>query len=176
MNIRLLALLALLVCALGSAAAACGGGDREQAALEQYFQSAKDLDVAYEEQYDLFRQQLDAELAAVAVEEEALEPLRYNFGANLAIFTDFVDGLDDLAEPDSVRDAHNASIDALRAYLDRLQEAKDQLADAGSVSEMEAIYADEDLDAANDQAVRTCIALQNIATKIGIEIDIGCLD
>ena len=176
MNIRLLALLALLVCALGSAAAACGGGDGEQAALEQYFQSAKDLDVAYEEQYDLFRQQLDAELAAVAVEEEALEPLRYNFGANLAIFTDFVDGLDDLAEPDSVRDAHNASIDALRAYLDRLQEAKDQLADAGSVSEMEAIYADEDLDAANDQAVRTCIALQNIATKIGIEIDIGCLD
>ena len=176
MNIRLLALLALLVCALGSAAAACGGGDPEQAALEQYFQSAKDLDVAYEEQYDLFRQQLDAELAAVAVEEEALEPLRYNFGANLAIFTDFVDGLDDLSEPDSVRDAHNASIDALRAYLDRLQEAKDQLADAGSVSEMEAIYADEDLDAANDQAVRTCIALQNIATKIGIEIDIGCLD
>lgn len=176
MNIRLLALLALLVCALGSAAAACGGGDGEQAALEQYFQSAKDLDVAYEEQYDLFRQQLDAELAAVAVEEEALEPLRYNFGANLAIFTDFVDGLDDLSEPDSVRDAHSASIDALRAYLDRLQEAKDQLADAGSVSEMEAIYADEDLDAANDQAVRTCIALQNIATKIGIEIDIGCLD
>ena len=41
---------------------------------------------------------------------------------------------------------------------------------------MEAIYADEDLDAANDQAVRTCIALENIATKIGIEIDIGCLD
>ncbi len=178
MNIRLLALLALLVCALGSAAAACGGGDGdgEQAALEQYFQSAKDLDVAYEEQYDLFRQQLDVELAAVAVEEEALESLRYNFGANLAIFTDFVDGLDDLAEPASVRDAHNASIDALRVYLDRLQEAKEQLADAGSVSEMGAIYADEDLDAANDQAVRTCIALQNIATEIGIEVDIGCLD
>ncbi len=176
MNIRLLALLALLVCAFGSAAAACGGGDGEQAALKQYFQSAKDLDVVYEEQYDLFQQQLNAELAAVAVEEEALEPLRNNFGANLAIFTDFVNGLDDLAEPDSVKDAHNAAIDALRVYLDRLQETKEQLADAGSVSELESIYADEDLDAANDQAVRTCIALQNIATKIGIEIDIGCLD
>ena len=170
-----LALLALLLFVVGSAAAACGGDDGEQAALEQYFQSARSLDVAYEEQYDVFQQQLDAELAA-AVEEETLESLRNNFGANLAIFTDFVDGLDDLAEPDSVRDAHNASIDALRIYLERLQEAKEQLADAGSVSEIEAIYADEDLDAANDQAVRTCIALQNIATKIGIEIDIGCLD
>ncbi len=176
MNIRLLALLALLLCVLGSAAAACGGGNGEQAALEQYFQSAKELDVAYEEQHDLFQQQLDAELAAAAVEEEALEPLRTNFGANLTIFTDFVNGLDDLAEPDSVKEAHKAAIDALRVYLDRLQEATEQLAEAGSVSEFEAIYTDEDLDAANDQAVRTCIALQNIATKIGIEIDIGCSD
>ncbi len=176
MNIRHLSLLVLLLFVVGSAAAACGGGDGEQAALEQYFQSAKDLDVAYEEQYDVLRQQFDAELAAAAVEEETLESLRNNFGANLAIFTDFVNGLDDLSEPDSVRDAHGAAIDALRIYLERLQETKEQLADAGSVSEIEAIYADEDLDAANDQAVRTCIALQNIATKIGIEIDIGCLD
>ncbi len=175
MNIRHLALLALLLFVVGSAAAACGGGDGEQAALEQYFQSARSLDVAYEEQYDLLQQQLDAELAA-AVEEEALESLRNNFGANLAIFTDFVDELDDLAEPDSVRDAHNASIDALRIYLERLQEAKEQLADAGSVSEIEAIYADAELAAAQARADETCIALQNIATKIGIEIDIGCLD
>ncbi|MCH8950087.1 MAG: hypothetical protein IIB87_06900, partial [Chloroflexi bacterium] len=159
-----LALLALLLFVVGSAAAACGGDDGEQAALEQYFQSARSLDVAYEEQYDVFQQQLDAELAA-AVEEETLESLRNNFGANLAIFTDFVDGLDDLAEPDSVRDAHNASIDALRIYLDRLQEAQEQLADAGSVSEIEAIYADAELAAAQASADETCIALQNIATK-----------
>ncbi|MCH8026060.1 MAG: hypothetical protein IH866_04625 [Chloroflexi bacterium] len=178
MNIRRLALFALmlLLCALGSAAVACGGGDGEQAALEQYFQSAQSLDVAYEDQYDLFQRRLDAELAAATEEEEALEPLRNNFGANLAIFTDFVSGLENLAAPDSVKDAHDAAIDALRIYLDRLQEAKEQLAEADSVSELQAIYTAEDLDAANDQAVRTCIALQNIATKIGIEIDIGCLD
>ena len=175
MNIRHLALLALLLSALASAAAACGGGDGEQAALEQYFQSAKDLDVAYEEQHDLFQQQLDAELAT-AVGEEALESLRNNFRANLTIFTDFVNGLNDLAEPDSVTDAHNASIDALRIYLQRLQKANEQLADAGSISEIEAIYADAELAAAQASADETCIALQNIATKIGIEIDIGCLD
>ena len=141
MNIRHLALLALLLSALASAAAACGGGDGEQAALEQYFQSAKDLEVTYKEQYDLFQQQLDAELAT-AVGEEALESLRNNFGAHLTIFTDFVNGLNDLAEPDSVTDAHNASIDALRIYLQRLQKANEQLADAGSISEIEAIYAD----------------------------------
>ena len=176
MNIRHLALLALLLFVVGSAAAACGGTKEDRAALEQYFQSARSLDVAYEEQYDMLRQQLDAELAEVTEEEETLESLRNNFGANLAILTDFVNGLDHLAEPESVKDAHNAAINALRVYLDRLQDAKERLADAGSISETAAIYADEDLDAANDQAVRTCIALQDIATRNGIEIDIGCLD
>jgi len=171
-------IVALAMGVLAIAATACSGdgGDGEQAALEQYFQSARSLDVAYEEQYDLFQQQLDGELAGATIEEETVEALRNNFGANLSIFTDYVDGLDDLAEPDSLTDAHSASIDALRIYLERLQDAKDQLADAGSISEIETIYADEDLDAANDQAVRTCIALQDVATEKGIEIDIGCRD
>ncbi len=164
-----LIILALLL-ALGTTAAACGGDDLT---LEEYFQRMETLDDAANERFEPLVEALDQEFES---EADQVEATRAFFNADIPILRDFVDALDDLDPPTEVEDPHEEFVAAGRDQVDAFQDLTGRMTVVESISELEELLDDPELDAASDRFDKACFELQEIAADNGIAFDLGCED
>jgi len=170
-HLFVLLVIAALLLALGSIAAACGGDD--ELTLEEYFQRIDALFNEADERFQPLVEALDQEFYS---EAEQIEATRAFFNADIPILRDFVDGLDDLDPPTEVEGPHEEAVAGGRELVEFLQGFTDRFADVESTSELEEILDDTELEAASDRFDDACLALQDIADANGIAVDLECED
>ncbi len=159
-------LIAALLLALASFAAACGSDD-EALSIEEYFGRLDALNARFEA--DL--QEVDTENA----EEEDLKLIQANFANTVAVLATFAGGVSDLEPPDEIKSQHEEVAEALRAYADALGgDYFDQVSNLDSIEELQALAVDEELVAAGARVGEACLVLEQLAADNGIQIDFNC--
>ena len=150
--------------------AACGGGEGgEELSLEEYFQGLE--------------QTGEAHYAAIVALEEGSEGVWEDVEASrdyLASFEDILRQtlaeLKELHPPAAARNGHDKGVAAFEAELAVWEEVNDRLADAESLSELDAVIEEltPQFEAAAEQSREACLDLQGIADENGIEVELTC--
>ena len=174
MKLRLLplALIALLLLAFGSSAVACG---EDSLTLEEYFQQLEALTATAEERGAEFQDAFDAQVDAVTSEEEWLAVLEDAFTKSQLIFTTFADGLTDLNPPAVVEELHNEFVDESAELAASLEEVLNEFGDQDFAADLN-LFEESSLSQAGDRFDKTCAALQALADKSEIDVDLDCAD
>ena len=175
MKLRLLALTfsAALLLAFAATAVACGD---DSLTLEEYFQQLEALTATAEERGAEFQDAFDAQVDAVASEEEWLAVLEDAFTKSQLIFTTFADGLTELNPPAVVEELHNEFVDVSAELLASLEEVLNEL-DLDSVANLfDGLLEESGANQAGERFDKTCAALQDIADENEIDVDLDCED
>ena len=155
--------IAALVLALGTIAAACGGGGA--LSLQEYFQKL-----------DAVQNDAAARSEALGQPAQELQALRDFSDEATALFSEVKGSLDDLEPPGEAQDAHKEMVAAFTEQLGLFRDLADKLADAKSLSEVQEELANlvTELDSVGERMEETCLALQQIADDEGIDVDLEC--
>ena len=172
MNVRVFLVIAALVLAFATLAAACGGDD-SGSSLEEYFEENKRI----ADEADAGAEALLAELVEESdTDEEQLEQIKTFSIGSLAVYQDSLDSLDEIDPPAQVKDEHKKWVEALRnvevAYerlVNRMEEAQSS---SEAVAEFESFGLD--LSDAAERVTEACFDLEDIAQANGIPFDLEC--
>ena len=170
----LLALIAALLLTVGALAAACGGKD--SLTLEEYFQQLDALHDTADERSEELSEAFDVELAAAASEEDALAVLEDFLKSTRPLSSTFVDGLSDLNPPAAVEELHNEYVDGSAELVASIEEVIDRFDDLDGVADLDGLFEESGFIQAGERLDETCAALQDIADKNEIDIDLDCED
>ncbi len=178
MKAFVISILAAALLALGTIAAACGGGD--ELSLEEYFEQAQvisdDSDEEFEALYADFPDEDDEEFFS---NEENLTVIK-DFAARFpVVFRDTLNDVEALDPPAEVEDAHDEFLAAGNELLILFVGLTGPVEEAESVSEAEVLFGDEDdpeIEAADQRFTDACLALEGIAADNGIVVHFGCAD
>ena len=176
MKAFVISILTAALLALGTIAAACGGGD--ELTLEEYFEQAQvisdDSDEEFEALYADFPDEDDEEFFS---NEENLTVVK-DFAARFpVVFRDTLNDVEALDPPAEVEDAHDEFLAAGNELLTLFVGLTGPVEEAESVSEAEALFGDEDnpeIEAADQRFTDACLALEGIAEDNGIVVDFEC--
>ena len=159
----------VLVCvalgALAALCAACSGGD--ELSLDEYFARVDKLDEAR----SIEMARLSDELEQLGTNDVAggISVLERQTDAR----EEFVDGLDDLEEPDEIGGLHQCAVTALRRAVEVFREYIENNRDAANVFDLLAGFAGVDFDAIS-AAVEQCEELERAAVRENIQIELDC--
>ncbi len=179
MKAFVISILTAALLALGTIAAACGGGD--ELTLEEYFQQAQvisdDSDEEFEALYAEFPEEEDDE--EFFSNEENLTVIK-EFAARFpVIFRDTLNDVEALDPPAEAEEAHDEFLAAGNELLTLFVGLTGPIEEAESVSEAEVLFGDEDdpeIEAADQRFTDACLALEGIAEDNGIVVDFECAD
>ncbi len=170
-------LIAALLLALGTIAAACGDGD--ELTLEQYFQRIDALGNDLDDELNRLSAEFDETVEEAETEEEVIDAFRDFLDPQPGLFEDFVEELESIAPPSDVEDAHNEMV-AIQAegleLLEDLNERAQRVESASGVEEVGAELEGPAFTAIVDQTEQACFALEAIADANGIDVDLECED
>ena len=168
-------LAAALLLALGTVAAACGGGGGNKLTLEEYFQK---LDSVQEQADATFATQeaSTGEPSQDASGEELAAFLRDNVTSSADVLRDAAADVNDLEPPDEVADAHSDIAAAINDLVAAFDDLADSVPDTLTPAELEqgTFFNSTELNAADEQFVAACNALEQIASDNGITVDLAC--
>jgi hypothetical protein len=159
--------------ALGALAAACGSGG-EALTLEEYFQRVDEIGGEAEAGFEEGAAEPPAEDAS---EEEVATFAQDSIRQSATVLQEARDSLDELDPPSEVEGPHGQFISALGKEAEAIQAVADGLPDALSTSDLEALDAEFDtpeLNEAYEQQNKACLALQAVADKNEIDVDLEC--
>jgi hypothetical protein len=151
--------------ALACLVAACDGG--EQLSVEEYFARVDALDEARAR--EMRELQIELESLAPNDAQGGLDVLTRQTDAREA----FVDGLDDLDEPDEVQGLHEGAVSTLRRAVEAFRAYIEDNQDAQNVFDLLTGFAGVDFDAIN-AAYEQCKELEGAAGREGITIELSC--
>lgn len=174
MTFRLLALaVATGVLAASAAAGACGGDGAAERGVstrsitaEEYFQEVARLNSELETRLSA----VDAELAGL----EQLDAVRDVFPHYLDPLDEFVGDFRRLDPPAEAELAHQAAVDAARAFRDEFELAVAVVNRAQTFEEVVGVTDTDAFAAADARLTSACLALQAIAAASAIDVDLGC--
>jgi len=175
-SLAMLAVAALLV-GLATFGVACKNGGGGGLSLEEYFQK---LDNVQEQADATFATQEASagEPSADASGEERATFLRDNVTSSADILRAAAADVNDLDPPDEVADAHSDLIAAVNDLVAAFDDMADSVPDTLTVAEMEnagtTFFNGAELNAADEQFVAACNALQAIAADNNITVDLAC--
>ena len=179
MKAFVISILAAALLALGTIAAACGGGD--ELTLEKYFEQAQvisdESDEEFEALYADFPDEDDEEFFS---NEENLTVIK-DFAAGFpVIFSDTLNDVEALDPPAEVEDAHDEFLAAGRDLATLYEGLTSSVEEAESVSEAEVLFGtgeeDPEIEEADQRFMDACLALEGIAQDNGIHVDFECAD
>lgn len=163
----------LMLCLLSLAAAACSGGQSDEArraSLTRYISAVNAVRTVTDAKIGPVQQRLDSALddddLLTADEREAL---RTYFSERAAVVGETIDAMNRIEPPDEFTAAHRAYIDAASAVMGVLQEA--------ATMEFASTNADQllaGLTPAGQQVAAACAALQDVADANEIGVNLGC--
>jgi len=172
-SLAMLAAAALLV-GLATFGVACknGGGGLS---LEEYFQK---LDSVQEQADATFATQeaSTGEPSQDASGEELAAFLRDNVTSSADVLRDAAADVNDLEPPDEVADAHSDLVAATNDLVAAFDDMAGSVPDTLTLAELEqgAFFNSDELNAADEQFVAACNALEQIASDNGITVDLAC--
>ena len=155
-------LIAVLLLAVGSFAAACGGDDKALS-IEEYF-----------ERFEALVAQFEEDLGAANAEEEDLNVIQADLANTVALLATFAGGVSDLEPPDEIKSQHEEVAEAQHAYADALGDYSDQVSNLGSFEEFGTLVVAEELVAAVARSGEACLVLEQLADDNDIEVDLNC--
>ncbi len=175
MKAFVISILAAVLLALGTIAAACGGGD--ELTLEEYFQRLKaidaDVDAKFEALFEVFADEGEEDLFS---DEENLPLLKALFVGFPVIVRDAVDQVEELNPPSETEDAHEEFLATGREWLEVLEDGADRVEAVESILEIEQI--EEELEPAAQEAQErfdaACLDLVGVGEANGIVVDVSC--
>ena len=174
-SLAMLAAAALLV-GLATFGVACknGGGGLS---LEEYFQK---LDSIQEQADATFATQeaSTGEPSQDASGEELAAFLRDNVTSSADVLRDAAADVDDLEPPDEVTDAHNDLVAAINDLVAAFDDMADSVPDTLTLAELEnagsTFFNSDELNAADEQFVAACNALESVGADNNITVDLAC--
>ena len=172
-SLAMLAAAALLV-GLATFGAACknGGGGLS---LEEYFQ---ELDSIQEQTDATFATQEASagEPAADASGEELTAFFRDNITGSADILRGAAADVDGIDPPDEVADAHSDLVATTNELVAVLDDMADSIPDTITLADLEqgTFFDNEELNAADEQFLAACSALEQIASDNNITVDLNC--
>ena len=170
-------LLSAVVLALAAVAFACGGGGDGKLSLDEYFQK---IDEVQENNDATFAtQEAEAgEPSADATGEELAQFLRESVTSSAATLRDSGAAAADIEPPDEVADAHADIVAAINDLVAAIDDMADSVPDTLTLAELEnagaTFFNSDELNAADEQFVAACNALEEIASDNGITVDLAC--
>lgn len=165
-----------LLLALGTIAAACGGG---ASSLEEYFQEVEQLRGDVVRQSDRLQDGFDQAVAvadSADSEEATVQAFRDFFAGAAAIFAEFVADIDALEPPDAVADAHREAVEAFEDSQVAISNFSVRLTQVESQAELDGLLETFSTEPAFDRFEEACLALQEIADENAIAVDLDCVD
>lgn len=155
-----------------------GNGGEASADLEEYF---ADIEVLFEEadaDTDELSTLFDAALAEAATLEEEKEALMAFIFDNVSVLNNALDDMEDIDAPSETEDEHDAFIEAGRDLIALSSDFADQLDQAETEEEIDAVNLqfDEEGTALAAAADEACADLQTIADDFNILVDLNCED
>ena len=165
-----LALIATLVLAFGTIAAACGGGG-EALTLEEYFQEVDGLIDNVADEAEAIGEEAFADLDLSAPLEEQIEAWRSFYSGYQAVTEQFSEGMRELDPPAEVEDAHNALVEAADDFAQASGDISDKLAEVATQADFVAASAAFGELGNPEEA---CSDLQGIADENGIDVSLNC--
>lgn len=167
--------LAVLLLAVGTMAAACGGGG--DASLEEYFQKLDANGEDIDQQFTALRDQFETTFAEEPTEEETIQAARDFYSAYVSIVGDSVAQLEGIEPPGEAKAAHEEFVEAMRASGAVFEDISSRAAGSESLSELQDVFTELDSPesgAVFQRFVDACLALQGIADSNSIDVDLDC--
>lgn len=171
-------LVGLLAVATLLLALACEGGGEggPSSPLEEYFRA---LDAAVDESAERSDEavtRIDEAVAVASTDDEFVEALRGFYQALATGSDDDVSDLESIAAPAGVKEVHDRLLDATKREAMMFRDFLDAIADAQSVDEIDASFAE--FDAAGTEADESigdaCSDLNDIADENDIDVELNC--
>ncbi len=170
-------LVGLLAVATLLLALACeGGGGGPSSPLEEYFQA---LDAAVDESAERSDEavtRIDETVAVASTDDEFVEALRGFYQALATGSDDDVSDLESIDAPAGVKEVHNRLLDAMKRKAMVFRDFLDAIADAQSVDEIDASFAEFDAmgTEADESIGDACSDLNDIADENDIDVELNC--
>ena len=114
-------------------------------------------------------------LYAAASDEEQLAVWEDALTESKLIFTTVFDGLNDMNPPAAVEETHNEYVDASAEVAASLEEVLNEFGDQDFAADLN-LFEESSLSQAGDRFDKTCAALQALADKSEIDVDLDCAD
>jgi hypothetical protein len=178
---RLLPLLAALLCLLTLAgSAACGGdGDKEAGGgangltLDEYYQQLAAAIDTLAADASAVVDEAAANTGDAGIDEQKQGATSFITGF-AAAFTSFAEEAGGLEPPVEAVDAHAELVDATNDFVDAANGLLDQVDAAQSLDELGALFSDETVTAAGQRSETACNDLQSIAGDNNINVQLNC--
>ena len=169
--------IAAALLALGTIAAACGGGD--ELTLEEYFEQAQVISDDADEEFEALYADIPDEDDEEFFSNEENLPVIKDFAARFpVIFRDTLDDVEALDPPAEAEDAHDEFLAAGRDMLALFEGLTSPVEEAESISEAEELFGigeeDPEIEAADQRFTDACLALEGVADDNGIVVDFDC--
>lgn len=178
-----IALIAVAILSLGAVASACGGGDDggngggggPELTLEDYFQQLGEIDDTFSAEADAIETASGGTAASLEDEEATLNLLADDLGKQLDLVDAFISDVADLNPPAEAQEAHDEAVAAFRELAGLLENVIDEVGNAESMADLEAID-DTELTAADERVTEACLAVEQIAADNDIDVDLDCVE
>jgi hypothetical protein len=162
--------------ALAAIAAACGGGEDDTQALEAYFQNIQRITDEYVAKLDAVDSAYQQRIAAANNDDQRAQAFILYMGSSSQTIRAEVDDRNEIDPPPAAEKAHLEWLAAARVlakvYEDVVNRAADAQTDRGLQQVLVEVDYETRLAEASDRAQRACVALQDIADKNEIDVNL----
>jgi hypothetical protein len=165
-----IAVVGCIIVAAGAATWGCNDKKDKELTLEEYFQKVDAID-------NDSTARTDAVFADLGDDSE-MQEFQDAFKAAAPILADAARDFDDLNPPDEAKNEHDAMAAALNNFADKMGDIADAVddIDASTPDELFAAIDEQGFTDANNAFTEKCLALQELATDKGIDVEIDCGD
>ena len=174
MKVRVFALVGVVLAAV-VIAMACGGGGDGELSLEDYFQRFRVIQERIGQRMEALAESLSGEFDSA---EEEIKANQEFFAASSANLRDFVHALKGLDPPVDVESLHEKTVEVLADGAQISEDIAERLEDIESTVEMKRVLelTAPDLASLSERGAAGCLALQDIADKNGLAVNLQCED
>ena len=171
-----LAIIASLLVVAGSFAAACGSDNGDALTLEEFFQRIEELDDEFEARTESLESEFDEAVAEVESVDEVIDAAQSFFDEGAAAIETFVEGIADINPPAEAEELYDEVLEAGRTVVELFGNAVDQVEEATTEEEFEALFENSAIEDAFDRFDAACDDAQAFADDRGISVDFNCGD
>lgn len=174
---RMAGVLASAIALAALAGAACGGGGGSELSLEEYFKQMEAIAQDLDQRSNDLSERYDQDVNNAASEEEALKLTVQFFEDGAAETRSAVAKAEKLNPPPAVKAEHQEFLAAARGIVDLFDGIIERARQAESVEDIQALSDDLDnppYSDASSRADEACFALQDVADKNNIDVDLTC--
>jgi hypothetical protein len=162
--------------ALAAITAACGGGGDDRQALEEYFQNIQGITDQYVARFDALNSLYKQSIAASANDDQRAQAFLLFLGTSSQAIRAEIDARNEIDPPPATEKAHLEWLAAARVlakvYEDVVNRAADAQTDRGLQQVLVEVDYESRLAEASDRAQQACSALQDIADKNEIDVNL----